>query len=67
MRSPLEEESRQLEKFFQRQLVHFRAQPQAAKEVAPGEWPNVVSPAEAAAYVAAARVLINLDEFITRE
>lgn len=67
IRPPTEAEQNQLDKFYQQQHDHFRSQPQAAQHVAPGDWPNAISTAEAAAYVAAARVVLNLDEFITRE
>ena len=39
----------------------------AAAAVAPARRPEGVSAAEAAAWTAVSRVLVNLDEFITRE
>ncbi len=39
----------------------------AAAEFAGPEWPEQVSVAQAAAWTAVSRLLLNLDEFITRE
>jgi hypothetical protein len=53
-------------RFFAGQRDYFAADADAARAVADA-MPENVSTAEAAAWVATARVLINLDEFITRE
>jgi hypothetical protein len=65
-RSPASAERDFLIGFFSSQREHFSADADAAKAVA-GRMPESVSAAEAAAWVATARVLLNLDEFITRE
>jgi hypothetical protein len=56
-----------LEEYFEQQQRHFRAHPEAAQQAGPRELPAAVSTADAAAYTAVARVVLNLDEFITRE
>ena len=52
--------------FFGRQLEAFRARPMDAARVAPAEVFGQLDPARAAAWTAVARVLLNLDEFLTR-
>ncbi len=66
-REPIEAERTFLLDYLNNQRQHFSAQPDAAKSIAVGDWPADVSPADAAAWTATARVLLNLDEFITRE
>lgn len=53
--------------FYAEQRAHFIARPEAARQVAPQNLPGFADAASAAAWVATARVLVNLDEFITRE
>jgi hypothetical protein len=67
IRPPSEAELNHLNKFYDQQCDHFRSHARTSREVAPGDWPTTVSSAEAAAFVAVARVVLNLDEFITRE
>jgi hypothetical protein len=67
VRPPSTHETEYLTKFFTEQREHFAANPEAAHDVAPTAMPSDTAPAEAAAWVATARVLLNLDEFITRE
>ncbi|MEX2673504.1 MAG: DUF1553 domain-containing protein [Phycisphaeraceae bacterium] len=67
-RPPTGEELARLHSFVRHQRDAFEADPEAAKEVAeagPAAELNV-APAELAAWTALSRVLINLDEFITR-
>jgi hypothetical protein len=76
-RAPLPEEMGRLERFLAQQREEFQATPQAAQaflfppatkgqaaSVTPAATPTEV---ERAAWTALARVLLNLDEFITRE
>ncbi len=66
-REPSEKELAVLLPFIEKQRAEFEKNPQAAALAAPKDCPKDISPAEAATWVAAARVLLNLDEFITRE
>ncbi|MEX0713066.1 MAG: DUF1553 domain-containing protein, partial [Pirellulales bacterium] len=66
-REPSDVESRRLAEFLQGQRSRFAGQPAEAEKVAPAQRvPGVAAP-EAAAWTALARVVLNLDEFITRE
>jgi len=65
-RLPPEKEFSILRKYVQGQLEQFTADTEAAKDFA-GPLLASVPPAEAAALVCAARVLLNTDSFITRE
>ena len=49
------------------QQLQFEKDIKAAEKVAPKELPKDVTTTEAAVWVAVARVILNLDEFITRE
>jgi hypothetical protein len=49
------------------QRAHFAQQPDEAKKFAPGDWPEGTPAIEAAVWTATARVVLNLDEMITRE
>tara|TARA_A100001037_G_scaffold212490_1_gene190516 strand:+ start:11 stop:454 length:444 start_codon:yes stop_codon:yes gene_type:complete len=68
-RAPEPEELAVLTQGLKEDLASFRANPEAARKLlAFGESaPPAGDPAESAAYVLAANVLLNLDEFITRE
>jgi hypothetical protein len=66
-REPSEVESRGLAEFLQSQRMRFNQSGQAADSVAPRDLPDAATAVEGAAWTALARVLINLDEFITRE
>ena len=69
-RMPVPRELKILQAGFERQLAHFRAQPQAAaKLLAVGEAqrPKGVDAAELAAYTTVASLILNLDEVITKE
>ncbi len=66
-RVPSRAETDRLLKFQLLQHQRFAGDAEAAKKIAPKTRPNGFSDAEAASWVAVARVLMNLDEFITRE
>ena len=66
-REPSSEELGTLSEFLSIQRNRFSQSTKAAAAVAPARRPEGVSAAEAAAWTAVSRVLINLDEFITRE
>ena len=65
-RPPNQAELQYLASFLNEQRNHFAAHSNAAKEAAMNFAGNV-SDVEAAAWIGTARVLLNLDEFITRE
>jgi hypothetical protein len=66
-RPPEEREGRRLLEFAAAQKKHFEAEAPEAEGAAPPGGPPGLSAAEGAAWTAVARVLMNLDEFITRE
>jgi mono/diheme cytochrome c family protein len=53
--------------YYDAEQARFEAQPEEARQVAPAGASAVATPAQAAAWTMLARVLLNLDEFITRE
>ena len=66
-REPGSTELSRLRDYLQQQRSRFTTDEKAAAEFAPKSLPNQVSPIEGATWTALARVLMNLDEFITRE
>ncbi len=64
-REPTPAELQRLLKLLEEQRSAFTTE--VAQKFAPPNLPATVTPTEAAAWTAVARVLINLDEFITRE
>jgi hypothetical protein len=62
-RLPAPAEEARLLSYLDQQIAEFRHDPKAAKDLAR----DAKDPARAAAWVSVARVLLNLDEFITRE
>ncbi|MCA9267389.1 MAG: PSD1 domain-containing protein [Planctomycetales bacterium] len=66
-RPPGTDEIAALRQFLESQRNQFGGDEDAAKRVAPAALASSIGAAEAAAWVATARVLLNLDEFITRE
>ena len=66
-REPSAEESARLTEFLAGQRARFHSDAAAATAVATGGRPESVAVVDAAAWTAAARVILNLDEFITRE
>ena len=66
-RTPSPEESSELEKLYADAQTSFTAAPAAAKAALGQLAPAKVATADAAAWVAVARTILNLDEFITRE
>jgi hypothetical protein len=65
VREPSDSELSSLLEYLQAQRSHFAAAPTEAQRAAPAG--SKVDPAEAAAWTMVARVLLNLDEFVTRE
>ena len=55
-----------LSRLFEELLQACRASPEAADKLVGKAKPQGADPAEAAAWVALARTLLNLDEFVTR-
>ncbi|MGB6043398.1 MAG: DUF1553 domain-containing protein, partial [Pirellulales bacterium] len=69
-RPPSEQERRVLEAVYRDMLVHFQAQPQAARQLATaGEWPPAeqLNAAQHAAWTSVAQAILNLDETLTKE
>jgi hypothetical protein len=66
-REPTSAEQERLIEFLQAQRRAFAGNEKAAAEVAGKGWPESVDVAQAAAWTSVARVLLNLDEFVTRE
>ena len=66
-RYPTQEEIKQFVKFLDTQREQYRQSEEAASAVAPKNLPENANVDEAAAWTMLARVLLNLDEFITRE
>lgn len=78
VRQPSTWELSKLSQFFEQLVKHYQAAPAAAKDLISGEkdasfslatanLPANIDPAHRAAWTSVARVLLNLDEFITRE
>ncbi len=65
-RNPTAREKERLATYLDQQLSLLRKNPQEAAELMPAA-PEGSDPMEAAAWVGVSRVLLNLDEFITRE
>ncbi|GAB4150223.1 MAG: PSD1 and planctomycete cytochrome C domain-containing protein [Planctomycetaceae bacterium] len=66
-REPSATERKILTNFLNKQRQHFRANKKQAAAVSPKSLPKGVSEIDGAAWTAVTRVLLNLDEFITRE
>ena len=66
-REPTSTELARLRGYLQQQRDQFGKDPTAATAFAPKHLPSNVSVSDAAAWTAVSRVLMNLDEFITRE
>jgi mono/diheme cytochrome c family protein len=65
-RKPSEREKQRLSSYFDQQIGILRQDPKSAAALLPLT-PDGADPLEAAAWVGLSRVLMNLDEFITRE
>ena len=66
-RQPSPAESDLIVKVLNQQRAQFQADPEAAGRLVGSQTPGAADHAELAAWTACARVLLNLDEFITRE
>ncbi len=66
-RQPSSQELARLRDYLDEQRAHFASDLKSATDFAPKPLPADVAPPEAAAWMAVSRVLMNLDEFITRE
>jgi mono/diheme cytochrome c family protein len=66
-REPASAELARLRDYLQHQRTRFASDEKAAAEFSPSSLPGQVSPVDGATWTAVARVLMNLDEFITRE
>jgi hypothetical protein len=66
-RDPGPAEKERLGGFLRQQLEEFRAAPKESQSLAPEKAPAKYDVPTLAAWTAVARVLLNLDEFITRE
>jgi mono/diheme cytochrome c family protein len=67
-RAPTARETAILAEVYETHRVLYGADPRTAGDVVGDDWPGGPgSPVEAASWVAVARTLLNLDEFITRE
>jgi hypothetical protein len=65
-RRPTDRERQRLSSYFDQQIGILRQDPKSAEALLPLT-PEGSEPLEAAAWVGLSRVLLNLDEFITRE
>ncbi|MBM4077140.1 MAG: DUF1553 domain-containing protein, partial [Planctomycetes bacterium] len=66
-REPSSQELARLKGFLEDQRIRFAADATGATTFAPNPLPEATSPTESATWTAVSRVLMNLDEFITRE
>jgi hypothetical protein len=66
-RSPASDEVRMISQYYNRKRLREEANPQAGAQQFPGSAALNVASGEAAAWVGAASIVLNLDEFITRE
>lgn len=68
-RDPMDVERERLVTYFEAELEAWSREPTSAREFAeglPDRFPEEADPAETAAWTSLARVLLNLDEFVTR-
>jgi hypothetical protein len=66
-RNPDDAEITELESLYRDSLKAYEQDPAAAKEAVGEDTPPGAAPASAAAWVATARIILNLDEAVTRE
>jgi len=66
-RQPVERELNVLKRLLNQQREGLGKEPQQARALVPANLPKAADVVEYAAWTATARVLLNLDEFITRE
>ncbi len=66
-RDPEKNERQRLSQLLEMEIKNFEAAPEEAKELAPKKLPNEADVKEVAAWTSVSRVLLNLDETISRE
>ena len=66
-RGPTAAEAAELGRLYETLLRQCRSDPEAAAKLAGASRPSGVDAPEAAAWMALARTILNLDEFVTRE
>ena len=66
-RMPTPFEQVRLQQFLDQQKIWYAEHPEDANVAAPGHLPTDLTASDAAAWTALSRVLLNLDEFITRD
>jgi hypothetical protein len=66
-RPPSDREENLLSRLLTQQTAEFKADPKAAQKLVPAQLPAKTNVPQRAAWTMVARVLLNLDEFITRE
>ncbi len=66
-RKPNEFEKKELTKFLKKEHQRFLENPKQAMKLLPGDFPQEIEPWRFAAWFSVSRVLLNLDETITRE
>lgn len=66
-RMPTQFEQVRLQQFLDQQKTWYAEHPEDANAAAPGHLPTDLATSDAAAWTALSRVLLNLDEFITRD
>ncbi len=67
VRPPTSDELRTMSALLEDTRQHYRQHPQAASDFAGKSLPSGMQASELAAWVAVARIIVNLDEFMTRE
>jgi hypothetical protein len=66
-RKPEKDEKRRLAELLNQELKNFESAPEEAQSVAPKKFPSELNVNEVAAWTSVSRVLLNLDETISRE
>lgn len=66
-RPPTNDELKAYQELLAESRTYYQDEIEAAKKLLGGEVPENTKPAEAAAWVATSRIMMNMDEFLTRE
>ena len=67
LREPTTAEQTSFSRLLEQSRAWYSEKPEEAKKIVGKYQPDGVAPEDAAAWVATARVLLNMDEFLTRE